>query len=173
MGRTSARTLFPDTTWWGAEMGSPVRDIDRGFKRIKRLLAKASRRGPAVGVGVQAAEAKADHNGITNAELAAVHEFGKGNVPERSFLRSTFDENLKDYDRELESIAKRTYDGSTRLEGDLLLLGESMRSDVIQKIRSSIPPPLKPETVARKKGETTPLIDTGQLINALSVEVRK
>ena len=154
-------------------MGSPVRDIDRGFKRIKRLLTKASRRGPAVGVGAQAAEAKADHDGITNAELAAVHEFGKGNAPERSFLRSTFDENLRDYDRELTAIAKRTYDGSASLEGDLLLLGESMRSDVIQKIRSSIPPPLKSATVARKKGETTPLIDTGQLLNAISVQVRK
>jgi len=146
--------------------------IDRGWTKIVKGLA-GMKIGKVAAVGVQGSAAGEDHGGLTNATLAAYHEYGGNpNPPERSFLRSTMDDNKAKYDKELEKIAKGIFEGGGTLEGHLLLLGEQYRADVIEKIRTSIPPPLSPYTIAQKKGETTALIDTGQLLNSLSVQVK-
>lgn len=92
-------------------------------------------------------------------------------IPERSFLRSTFDSNLSKYKLKLDKIADRSLDG-TSLRGELLLFGESVRSDVLKKIKSGVPPRLAAATVRAKKGEKTQLIATGQLFNSISSVVR-
>lgn len=143
-------------------------DIDRGWKRIAK---RARQPKVSAKVGIQAPEAEATRKGgITNVLLGMVHEFGSERVPERSHFRSTFDEKQKDYQAELDRIAQAMLDGA-RLKGEMLLLGEEYRADVLDKIRSSIPPPLADVTVERKGGETTPLIDTGQYLNSIRVVV--
>lgn len=49
--------------------------------------------------------------------------------------------------------------------------GIHLERAILEKIRSHIPPPLKPETV-RRKGSSTPLIDTGQLIGSITHQIR-
>lgn len=142
-------------------------DIDRGWKRIAR---RARQPKVSAKVGIQGPEAMAPREGgVTNVLLGLVHEFGSERVPERSHFRSTFDEKRKVYQEELDRIARAMLDGA-RLKGEMLLLGEEYRADVLDKIRSSIPPPLAAITVERKGGETT-LIDTGQYINSIRVVV--
>lgn len=147
-----------------------VRDL--GWNRI----ARDATRTPVVRakVGIQSPEAEVNRGGITNAGLAAVHEFGSParGIPERSFMRSTFDENQLVYQKEMDRIAGAMLEGA-QLEGEMLLLGEQYRGDVIDKIHSNIPPPLADATVARKGGEATALIDTGQLLNSIRVVVEK
>ena len=46
-------------------------------------------------------------------------------------------------------------------------LGAKAAADVKNTIRQGIPPPNSPETI-RRKGSSRPLIDTGQLINAIT-----
>lgn len=189
-------------------MAQPVKDIDRGFKRISRMFNRFKGEGIAVTVGIQGPEAARAHGpGLTNVKLAATHEFGatinhpggtsymivgggkalfvkKGDpravgvtkphkivIPERSFLRSTFDTNLSKYKLKLDKIADRSLDG-TSLRGGLLLFGEGVRTDVLKKIKSGIPPRLAAATVRAKKGEKTQLITTGQLFNSISSVVR-
>ncbi len=152
-------------------MAAKSREIDRGWLRIKRNL----RRGPEpwAKVGVQGDKAQeAREDGITNVELASTHEYGSpdANVPQRSFIRSTFDEKVGGYKRELDRLGRVALEPA-KLRGELRLLGEKYREDIIEKIRSSIPPPLSPLTIARKKGETTALIDTGQLLRSIDVAV--
>jgi hypothetical protein len=146
-----------------------VKVIDRGWKRIQKEFKKASD-GEGVTVGVQGSEAQessSEHGDLTNVQLGAIHEFGKGRVPERSHIRSSFDENLRKYEKLLWEVAREITEGDS-FEGELLLLGEMARKDVIDKIKSSIPPPLKESTIRRKRGETTPLIDTGAYWNSIS-----
>jgi len=156
-----------------------VKDIDRGWQDIVKMF-KQQRRGVASAVGVQGVEAMANREGISNAELAAVHEFGTKDrrIPERSFLRSTFDENKGEYKRDIDKLVGQTVDrvkagapSGLVLEGELRLLGEDYRKDILRRINAGIRPDLKPATKKRKKGETTPLIDTGQLRNSISVVV--
>jgi len=153
-------------------MATKVRVVDRGWRKI----ADNMKRTPQVKakVGIQGPEAETDRGGITNAGLASIHEFGSParGIPERSFMRSTFDDKQKNYQKELDRIAGSALDGA-ELEGEMLLLGEQYRADVIDKIRSGIPPPLSEITIARKGGEATPLIDTGQLLGSISVVIDK
>lgn len=145
-------------------------DTDRGWKKLaKQALGLGTR--TAIAVGVQGDNADADHGGPTNVMVASVHEFGTDNIPERSFIRSAVDANHKKYDAEIARAVGGLFDGKGTLKGELMLIGEGARLDIINKIRSNIPPPLKEETIARKKGKTTALIDTGQLLNAISYEL--
>ncbi|MDF7681191.1 hypothetical protein PT300_11600 [Enterobacteriaceae bacterium ESL0689] len=50
-------------------------------------------------------------------------------------------------------------------------MGEKLAGEVKRKIQSGIAPPLDPKTIARK-GSSRPLIDTGNLLQSITYEVR-
>jgi hypothetical protein len=166
-------------------MAKNVSDKDFGFKKLNSELKKLEQK-PFVKIGVQGKDASDDKtvrnydgsisklSGITVVEIANFHEFGLG-VPERSFLRSTLDENRNKYTnivKELRTeITKGVWDTKTALE----ILGQKIVSDVKQKIYDGIPPELaestiQNKTVAGRTGET-PLIDTGQLVQSITYTV--
>jgi hypothetical protein len=150
---------------------------DFGWEAIKKEFSKVGEAGSlSVSVGVQGDEAALTHenSGLTNADLAIIHEFGTsdGRIPARPHWRSAFDANSKKYQKELDDAVRAGLDGK-RIEGELLLAGEAYRADVIKLIKTSIDPPLSEATVEHKQGETTTLIDTGQYINSFRAVVVK
>lgn len=150
---------------------------DRGWDDIVKGLGESVKvEGVSAGVGIQGVKAVAaskEHKGKTNVYIGLVHEFGTrdGRIPSRSYLRSTFDEREKEYQKEIDEAARRVSAGKADPRGEMLVLGELHRGHIIAKIKDSIPPPLAESTIAAKKKETTPLIDTGQLFNSISVDV--
>ena len=138
-------------------------------------------------VGVQEnAKPHIDENGkaMDMAELAAIHEFGDAEIPERSFLRSTFEVRDDDWEAAVEKqVAKIVQDKQT-VKGMLIFTGVLMSSDVKKTILSRISPALAPMTLAKRmeKGkhgggtvkhadDTTPLKDTNQLFDSITFEV--
>lgn len=123
-------------------------------------------------VGVSAATNGVRDDGLSNATIAAAHEFGvPGHIPERSFLRSTLNENkdkaTKLLIRELKGdISQGDFSGRA-----FAIVGENLSGEVKRKIQSGIEPALDPETV-RRKGSSKPLIDTGNLLQSITYEVR-
>lgn len=93
-------------------------------------------------------------------------------IPERSFLRSTWDKRVKSYERLLQKQAGLVMDGRATAPQAVGIVGEKVLADVKRTIKRGVPPPLKPATVARK-GSTKQLIDTGQMIGSLHVKVKK
>lgn len=167
--------------------GPKLKEIDRGWRKIKRRIFKL---GPdAVLVGVQGSKAaEKREGGVTNVTVAAVHEFGSPskNIRQRSFLGSTFDENKKKYLRQLNRLGRDLVTGKTTRAAGLNLLGEGYKGDVIAKItRGKIRPKLAPATVARRdagprdwynpesKTENIPLFDTGQLVDSIRSVLEK
>jgi hypothetical protein len=148
-----------------------VKVIDRGWNRIVKNHQRIQS-GLAVSVGIQGSQAEADHGGATNVTVGAVHEYGapKWNIPERSYMRSTFDEGLFKYERALQKVAKTFFVGIP-VEGELLLLGEFYRKDIIDKIKQGLSPSWADSTAAQKAREGKsgdPILwDTGQLVNSL------
>jgi len=149
-----------------------IKVIDRGWKRIHEELKNIPYE---VAVGIQGAGASIDRDGITNVQLGSIHEFGSENgvIPQRSFIRSTVSENNDAYKKQLQEIIKNVTEKNKKAVGELMFFGDKVKLDIVQMIKDIIPPPLTDETVARKKGETTPLIDTGFLWNSISSVVRK
>lgn len=145
-----------------------VKVIDRGWNRIQQMFRANRLRFVAVGL-IEKTNARSD-SGLTNAQLGTIHEFGLG-VPERSFLRSTFDKNQESWWRSLKTRAGMVLAGRIDPEETLDRMGAMIQGEVRDAIRAGIPPALAPATVNRK-GSSKPLIDTGQLVQAITFEQR-
>lgn len=101
---------------------------------------------------------------LTVAQVAQWNEFGAGKIPARSFLRSTF----KKRRREIHNLAQQTL--TTRPDIFYEVIGQYILNEIKKSINEGIPPPNSPVTIARK-GSSKPLVDTGQLRNALTFKV--
>ncbi len=147
---------------------------DRGLNKILANLAELD--GKRVAVGIQGPEAGAIHpdSELDNVTLGTIHEFGApgAGIPERSFVRSTFDNRIREWTALLTKLAVRVYsttpENPTRALG---IFGEVVVSDIRKAMTAGIPPPLKAATVARK-GSSTPLIDMGALLGSITSTVK-
>lgn len=156
-------------------MAENVRVKDKGWNKLTKQMKSASGKGKWAQVGIQGAEAGqaiAEHQFNTNVELAVVHEFGTrdGKIPSRPFLRSTFDINQKKYEKAVEKATGKLVDGK-KLEGELFLVGEQHRMDIINRVRSDPFQGLAASTL-KKRGTGVPLWDTGQLIGSLTTVIK-
>lgn len=152
-------------------MSGSIVVVDHGWDDLMRAMHRAAQDEPHVKVGVVGDGAGQSHadSGLTNAELAAVHEFGTidGHIPERSFLRSTIDENAEKYHDFAKALHLKVIEGKITTTDALGLFGARVVADVKRKLQAGIDPPLADSTVDRK-GSSKPLIDTGALINSIT-----
>ena len=133
-----------------------------------------------IGVLGPNAESKPEGSKISVAEIAAIHEFGLGGMPERSFLRSYFDANMADLLDKTKKLMARVisaavHSGKALPEGTqrqiLATIGEYAKAKIQERIANNeIKPPTSEKTNARK-GSSVTLIDSGQLRSSVSYEV--
>ncbi|MCM1544961.1 MAG: hypothetical protein NC110_06640 [Ruminococcus sp.] len=90
------------------------------------------------------------------------------NIPERSFLRSGFDENKQDAVKQ--GLLVLGYDNFSA-ENALKIIGESLRDSVKKYARDLKEPPKSSMTVVANKGKTNPLVQTGDMIEGIISEV--
>ena len=157
---------------------SRVEDKDLGLNRIIRTLNK-DLDGVVVKVGVQAKD-KAVRRGkggsIRNTDqplavIAAIHEFGLGYMPQRSFLRSAYDENLPVIDKMIQRVANGAVFG-LGTNAALNQLGNVVQGMVQRKIVDGPFVPNSPATIKRKKS-SKPLIDTGHLRQSIRYVIER
>jgi hypothetical protein len=153
--------------------------------------------GATIRVGIFGTEANVNHNGseITMGHLAAIHEFGTKipvtekmrkylasqglylkkdttfiNIPERSFIRSGWDENEQDM-----------MDKAVKLIKDAIAKGKDMQkvldaiglesSGRLQTFARDLRDPANHPFTVQQKSSSNPLADTGQMIQAIDYEV--
>jgi hypothetical protein len=106
-------------------------------------------------------------DGTSVIAVGAIHEFGSPemNIPERSYLRTTLNENRKTYVKFLNKVAKKIVSGEIDMEKALGLMGLKAQSDIRQKITDIKEPPL----VIRIGGN--PLVDTGHLRQSINYQI--
>lgn len=149
--------------------------VDKDLGWTKMLQRAAEIKNARVKVGVLADDSKGGMHvpgaDLTVAEIAAVHEYGTqdGHIPERSFIRSTFDKKRE----ELVAVGKRMMGdvlrGRIGVKQALNMMGSALASEVKSAITDGegIPPPNAPSTIAAK-GSSRPLVDTGRMLNAVT-----
>lgn len=147
-----------------------ITQTDHGFKALQKNLETSQT--ATVKVGIQGSDAEADHDGITNVELGSFHEFGTARAPERSFIRATVDINETEIHKLQQRLGALITARKVTTHGALEILGLKMQGLIIERIRSKIPPELSAQTI-RRKGSSTPLIDSGQLVQAITYKVEK
>lgn len=126
-------------------------------------------------VGVHSDDANHTHGtgeGMTIGDLATIHEFGApaAGIPARSFIRGWFAERQAFIQETLVSRMRAATAGKITAQQALDQMALAFEGDVKRRIKSNIPPPLAPATIARK-GSSVALIDTSQLVNAIRAKV--
>lgn len=146
------------------------------FRRVMKLFGRASvTSNQAVYVGVLPENADMpESHGTDLLEYAAINEFGQGHVPERSFLRSTFDENRETIRKMMVQDVNRIIDGTYTEDKMLRRVGGFLSKKVRSKVEAGGEPFIlnAPSTV-RKKGFNKPLIETGNLLSSIGYRIDK
>lgn len=148
-------------------MAGPTIDRDLGLRRFIRELqiAKVTE----VVIGVQQGDMNGEGKQI--AQYAAYNEFGSGRTPERSFMRTAFDENLPALQRDMEKRYTEVVEGTKTVYQALGLVGLYHQEVIKQKINDNVPPPNSPVTIALK-GSSRTLIDTSAMKNSIHYIIR-
>lgn len=170
-----------------------VVDRDLGWRELMKRVAQIKNSYAKVGVFDEG-----EHEGseLSVAEVAAVHEFGTedGHIPERSFLRSTFNAHREELIAIGVELMGRIVDGAITAERALNMMGASLAAQTKATIARGVPPPNALSTLLKKArtGRTAkffrrkarhvgdalaqvgalaavkPLIDTGRMIGSIT-----
>lgn len=168
-------------------MGVKVRVDLKGWDQVRRAIVKTEQR---VKIGVlEDKSGEETEDGISMIEMFAIHEFGspEANIPERSSLRSTVNGKHDEIGEAIDQIVggevKRLLEGDSVSESQAEAAARRALGKLGAKVVSMVKATIraretegpedqenKPATIARK-GSDLPLVDTGQLINALTWSV--
>lgn len=139
--------------------------MSKDFKKFERKLEQAVKEyeklgGLAVEVGLPSDRIHSP-SGLPLSEVGAIHEFGLGNIPERSFLRGAVVNGAKEIKSNFEVIAKRSVNGDSaiNLMNQFALFGQGLVQDYMSEGSKNFTPLDSP----RKDGSSNPLNDTGAL----------
>lgn len=114
-----------------------------------------------------------DAEGLTNADVGFIHEFGTSKIPKRSFLRMPIFQHSED----ILAMVKKA-GALKKLKAGLIIqvladLGIACENVILRAFDSAGWGSWAPNTPAtiRRKGSSAPLIDTGQLRRSISSAV--
>lgn len=148
-----------------------VKIKDTGFSKYKDAFAVLQSKKVVVGLFAS--------SGSEVLTKGVVNEFGVSNagknrninIPERSFLRSTYNKNYNKVAKRFGQIGKAISKGNFSVIPKLKLIGLEQENEVKKTITELKAPPNAPSTI-KAKGSANPLIDTGELRSSISSELR-
>jgi predicted RNase H-related nuclease YkuK (DUF458 family) len=135
----------------GALIQSKVTTTVRGddeAKRIKDLIKKAG--GAYVTIGIHKDAGKYP-DGTDVVSVALWNEFGTSTSPERSFFRSAVDGNESLINKWREEAIQNMVEKKWTVKKALELVGFRVQTLIQNKIKSNVPPPNAPSTIAEKR----------------------
>ena len=147
-------------------MKSTLKVNDKLWKDIKAQFPKIDK--AVVKTGIQSDAGESD--GVSIAEYASFNEFGTRTIPERPFMRKTFDDNLANYNKLIERLFKGMLGGKLDAKMAFSILGQQTEDDMKNTIMTGGFKENSKKTVAIK-GSSRPLIDTGTMRNSIRYEV--
>lgn len=146
----------------------------KGGDKYKAFLDKMAQIAGGVKAGILGGATTTDGQSI--AEYAVYNEFGTSRIPARPFMRTVAKEKPEQWVKNMVSIVKGRAKDPQAWKEALGLAGEQMKADIKDSIQNGSWTPNAPATVATKKRKGKvepdhPLIDTGQMLEAVSYEV--
>lgn len=159
-------------------MASRTTDVDKGATRIIREAKKLDGSFTTIGIHEGAGEYPTttpegkQQEAVSIVQVAFWNEFGTSTAPERSFLRSTWDENRRLLERQARKSIDAILAGTSTVEKELDKVGTMIRELVRTKIEKLRSPPNAPGTIAGKPSVgDNPLIHTRLLKRSIEHRV--
>ncbi len=147
-----------------------VRDIDLGWRNVTGQLKLLD--GSRIRIGLPPDGKTSGRYSMDKLiEVGFSNEFGAGSIPERSFVRSAFDENFSSLKLIITFEMNKILSGFGSALRSLNVIGKKVKDDIRGKILTGPFAPLSSRTIA-KKGHSTPLIETHQLLNSIQFIAR-
>lgn len=142
---------------------------------IKKVLEELGRKEIKVGFF----ESAKYPDGTPIAYVAAIQEFGHGPIPPRPFMRPAEQQNAAKWQKGIAAGVKAALNGSITIEHALEQVGMVAAGDVRKAIKAVTAPPLADSTISarqrrlkgKKSASTKPLVDSGQMIQAVTSAV--
>jgi|GEM_PF-914817 len=165
------------------------------FKENKKLYLKIEKEikklnNSFVKIGVTEAKGTKKHPGNTKrnkkspiqppsvVQVAFWNEFGTKVIPERPFLKTSFDQNRRFYNSEIDKELEAILMGQTKVRNALKSLGFKGKTKVVETIDKALTwaRKLSDATIKRKakgslRGPNQPLVDSGRLRSSIDFEV--
>lgn len=150
-------------------MGAKVTDKETAQgKKFRKMLEELSKL--EVRIGFQAGDAS-EADGTDIATVAAWNELGTSTSPSRPFLRQSVDAHTNEISAFTKSMKSQLTNG-TATAGDILKKFGVFQKGLIQgEISSGNFAPNAPSTI-KKKGSSTPLIDTGTMRQSVNYVIK-
>lgn len=144
-----------------------TKDYDLGYQKILKNLRKI-KKNTRVETGFIRQELHNKTGGKSVIQVAYENEFGGGRTPERSFIRSTFDKNIRLWTRYTRMLCNSVATGKISIETAMLKAGKIFEKAYKEKIMAgdSSWKPLSERRI-REKGHDRPLQETYQMLNAI------
>lgn len=159
-----------------------ILDTDPGFKKTLAKLKNVKRHASAVEIGIFS-EKGGDLVIYASAnEFGVPSGFGSGQlagkyhnvaIPERSFLRSTYEECKPEIIKKIEKIKIQIFAGQFDGAAFFTELGAWFKGKVQEKIAQGDFTPNAPSTLAAKAPKTHPLINTGRMRQSVAFRLVK
>lgn len=148
-----------------------IKDKDSGLISIGKMLKNLKKMNLNVGVFSDAVNTEEKTHTYV-ADYAIANEYGRGHIPERSFIRSTVNERQEEWSKLMSNVLLEAIEGKQNLDNGIYKVGAIARSDIIAKIDSNINPPNAPSTI-KKKGarKNKTLIDHGVLRSSIDARI--
>ena len=149
-----------------------VVDKDTGLKRIEEDISLLDKVEIWVGIQegtktrIQSRKKRKQKAGVSIAQYGAYNEYGTRHIPQRSFIRSSFDENMRSVTKFLNRQYGLVIDGKKTVKEGAGAVGQLVQDNIKKKIREIVSPPNSPKTIKMKKS-SKPLIDFGQLFASI------
>ena len=145
---------------------------DKGLRKLVAAMVGQAERVVAT-VGVLEKDASNTYpDGTTTGQVAVWNHFGTDTIPARPFISGPIEGQQTEIRALQARLAKGVFEGKLEIPQALEFIGRDLTSRIQKGIVDGIPPPNAPSTIAQKKS-SKPLIDTSQLLQSISYEVRE
>lgn len=145
-------------------------DVQAFLKQIP----EANRAYVTIGVHEDAGSYTKGDNPPTVVEVALWNEYGTTRTPERSFFRSTIDENASLLNQWREEVMGNILFKQWTVYHALETIGFRVQTLIQNKIKSHVPPPNAPSTIEDKQRRGVApetLIDSGLMLRSVTFQV--
>lgn len=133
-------------------------NVDKFMEKLKEILDAR------IEVGIL------QSGGVLN--IAIIHEYGSAHIPERSFIRGTFDSRKKQIEQEGERLLKEVIEKDLDANRFFQSYGDYLVKQVRDYMHELQSPPNAPST-QKKKGSANPLIYKGKMVESIEWRVAR
>lgn len=127
--------------------------------------------GPCVKVGILSDSGTWAEGGDANlVDIATFNEFGTSTIPERPFMRQTWERRIGKVVERFKQLAAKIFAVEMNTKDALVMVGDEYKGFIQSEITEGGWTPNAPSTIRQKKS-SKPLIDTGRMRGSVNFEL--